>query len=71
MLNFWATGAINKAYERDLSTGYFNNQFCPAEPISWAQAIAVFAKAEKLVDIAYVEYSTVSMLIGRRFRAMQ
>ncbi|MGB3294478.1 MAG: WG repeat-containing protein, partial [Phormidesmis sp.] len=49
--NFWANDAITQAYERGLLSGYSNSQFRPFELISRAQAMTVFAKAEKLPSV--------------------
>jgi hypothetical protein len=46
--SFWATAAIQQAYERGFLEGYPNDQFRPFQAISRAQAIAIFAKAQQL-----------------------
>ncbi|MGC1309584.1 MAG: S-layer homology domain-containing protein [Phormidesmis sp.] len=46
--DFWGRGAIAAAYERGFLTGYPDNTFKPAQPISRAQAIIVIANAQGL-----------------------
>ncbi len=46
--DFWGRAAIATAYEKGFLSGYPNNRFRPAQPITRAQAVIVIANAQKL-----------------------
>ncbi|MEO0770954.1 MAG: S-layer homology domain-containing protein, partial [Cyanobacteria bacterium J06649_4] len=46
--NFWGKAAIALAYEKGFLSGYPNNTFRPAQPISRVQAMIVIANAQQL-----------------------
>ncbi len=49
--DFWGKSAIATAYEKGFLTGYPDNVFKPAQPISRVQAVVVLANAQKLLPI--------------------
>ncbi|MEO1621315.1 MAG: S-layer homology domain-containing protein [Cyanobacteria bacterium J06632_3] len=50
--SFWGKTAIALAYEKGFLSGYPNNTFRPAQPISRAQAMIVIANAQQLAPPA-------------------
>ncbi|MGD1897083.1 MAG: S-layer homology domain-containing protein [Phormidesmis sp.] len=53
--DFWGRSAIATAYEKGFLTGYPDNTFKPAQPISRVQAIVVIANAQALSPSANSE----------------
>ena len=53
--NFWGKDAIANAYEKGFLTGYLDNTFKPAQPITRAQAIIVIAKAQQFTSEGLLE----------------